>query len=92
MISRKVKDTLQRLCAQFPVAGITGSLQNGETTLATSVFPDQKYITFDDRSFRNSAGYIQGWLFALKNDKRFIISTAGEAVKAVQMIPEQIMI
>ena len=37
-------------------------------------------------SFRNSAGYIQGWLFALKNDKRFIVSAAGQAEKAVQMI------
>ncbi|MBR2822523.1 MAG: DUF1738 domain-containing protein [Clostridia bacterium] len=37
-------------------------------------------------SFGNSAGYIQGWLSALKNDKRFIVSAAGKAEKAVQMI------
>ena len=55
MISRKAKDTLLRLCAQFPVVGITGPRQSGKTTLATSVFPDKKYITFDDRSMRDLA-------------------------------------
>ena len=34
MISRKAKDTLLRLCAQFPVVGITGPRQSGKTTLA----------------------------------------------------------
>lgn len=37
-------------------------------------------------SFRNSAAYIQNWLTVLKNDKRFIISAAGKAEKAVKMI------
>ena len=55
MISRKAKDTLLRLCAQFPVVGITGPRQSGKTTLATSVFPDKKYITFDERSMRELA-------------------------------------
>lgn len=37
-------------------------------------------------SFRNSAGYIQGWLKALKDDKRLIVSAAGQAEKAVNLI------
>lgn len=37
-------------------------------------------------SFGNSAAYIKGWLSALKNDKRFIISAAGKAEKAVRLI------
>ena len=37
-------------------------------------------------SFRNSAGYIQGWLQALKNDKRLIVSAAGQAERAVNLI------
>ena len=37
-------------------------------------------------SFRNSAAYIQNWLSVLKNDKRFIVSAAGKAEKAVQFI------
>lgn len=38
------------------------------------------------KSFRNSAGYIQGWLGALKNDKRLIVGAAGKAEKAVDYI------
>lgn len=37
-------------------------------------------------SFRNNAAYIQNWLKALKNDKRLIVSAAGKAEKAVNMI------
>lgn len=37
-------------------------------------------------SFHNSAGYVQGWLKALKNDKRLIVSAAGAAEKAVSLI------
>ena len=37
-------------------------------------------------SFTNSAAYVQNWLTALKNDKRFIVSAAGKAEKAVSFI------
>lgn len=37
-------------------------------------------------SFRNSAAYVQNWLQALKNDKRFIVNAAGKADKAVDFI------
>ena len=37
-------------------------------------------------SFRNSAAYVQNWLKVLRNDKRFIVSAAGKAEKAVSMI------
>ena len=36
--------------------------------------------------FGNSAAYIKGWLRELRNDKRFIISAAGKAEKAVAYI------
>ena len=38
------------------------------------------------KSFHNSAAYVQNWLQALKNDKRFIVSAAGKADKAVEYI------
>ena len=38
------------------------------------------------KSLRNNAAYIQNWLTVLKNDKRFIVSAAGKAEKAVAMI------
>lgn len=37
-------------------------------------------------TFDNSAAYIQGWLSALKNDKRLVVSAAGAAEKAVKYI------
>ncbi len=37
-------------------------------------------------SFANSVSYINGWLSALKNDKKLIISAAGKAEKAVRLI------
>ena len=40
-------------------------------------------------SFRNSAAYIQNWLSVLKGDKRFIVSAAGRAEKAVSLILNQ---
>ena len=39
-------------------------------------------------SFRNNTAYVQNWLKALKNDKRFIVSAAGKADKAVGYIME----
>ena len=39
-----------------------------------------------DESFQNNAAYVQSWLKVLENDKRFIISAAGKAEKAVNLI------
>ena len=37
-------------------------------------------------SFRNSTAYLQNWLQVLQGDKRFIVSAAGKAEKAVELI------
>ena len=37
-------------------------------------------------SFRNNAAYIDHWLRVLKEDKRILVSTAGQADKAVRLI------
>ena len=39
-----------------------------------------------DKTFRNTAAYIQSWLKVLRDDKRMIVSAAGRAEKAVNMI------
>lgn len=39
-----------------------------------------------EKTFRNSAGYIQGWLRALNNDQRLIVSASSKAEKAVDYI------
>ena len=38
------------------------------------------------KSFHNSAAYVQNWLQVLKNDKRFIVSAASKADKAISYI------
>ena len=43
-------------------------------------------VTGIESEFQNSAGYIQGWLSALKNDKRFILSASAMAQKAIDFI------
>lgn len=40
----------------------------------------------NDRTFRNSAAYVQNWLKALKNDKKMIVIAASKAEKAIKMI------
>ncbi|MDO4484577.1 MAG: zincin-like metallopeptidase domain-containing protein [Clostridia bacterium] len=37
-------------------------------------------------SFKNNVAYIQNWLSALRDDKKFIVSAAGKAEKAVAFI------
>lgn len=39
-----------------------------------------------EASFNNSAAYLAGWLKALKDDKRLIVSAAGAAEKAIALI------
>ena len=41
-----------------------------------------------ESSFRNNTAYVQNWLQVLRNDKRFIVSAAGKAEKAVNLILE----
>ncbi len=38
------------------------------------------------KTFKNSVAYIQNWLQVLKNDNKFIVSAAGKAEKAVNLI------
>ena len=40
-------------------------------------------------TFKNSSGYIQGWLAALKSDVKLIVSASGKAAKAVDFILNQ---
>lgn len=44
------------------------------------------YAGISNKLLVNNAAYIQGWLGALKNDKRFVILAGGQAQKAVDFI------
>jgi antirestriction protein ArdC len=37
-------------------------------------------------SIQNNAAYIQNWIRALRNDKKLIVTAAGKATKAVDLI------
>ena len=39
-----------------------------------------------ERTFQNSAAYIQSWLKALRNDNKMVVSAAARADKAVRLI------
>ena len=80
MILRKSKDALLRVANQFPVVGITGPRQSGKTTLVQSVFPDKRYITFDDDNMRE---------LAKSNPKDFVDAFPdGLIIDEAQKVPE----
>ena len=55
MINRTAKSALLRLASQFPVVGVTGPRQSGKSTLTKAVFPEKRYVTFDDSTMRTLA-------------------------------------
>ena len=80
MINRTAKEALLRLASQFPVIGVTGPRQSGKTTLTKAVFPDKRYITFDDRTMRE---------LALSNPSDFIAAFPdGAIIDEAQKVPE----
>lgn len=44
-----------RLAKQFPVVAITGPRQSGKSTLSKAAFPEKKYISLDDKNYRELA-------------------------------------
>ncbi len=80
MIQRKSKDALLRVASQFPVVGITGPRQSGKTTLVQTIFPDKRYITFDDDNMRE---------LAKSNPKDFVDAFPnGVIIDEAQKVPE----
>ena len=80
MINRTAKEVLLRLASQFPVIGVTGPRQSGKSTLTKAVFPDKRYITFDDRTMRE---------LALSNPSDFIaVFPDGAIIDEAQKVPE----
>ena len=80
MIERTAKETLLRLASQFPVVGVTGPRQSGKSTLTKAVFPDKRYVTFDDRTMRE---------LAVSNPSDFVSAFPnGAIIDEAQKVPE----
>ena len=80
MIERTAKDALLRLASQFAVIGITGPRQSGKSTLAKMTFPEKRYISFDDRTFRE---------LAAANPMDFLLAfPEGAIIDEAQKVPE----
>lgn len=80
VIQRIAKDALQRLASQFPVVGVTGPRQSGKSTLVQEVFPEKRYISFDDDNIR---------VLAKSNPKDFVDAfPEGVIIDEAQKVPE----
>ena len=80
MINRTAKEALLRLASQFPVIGITGPRQSGKSTLTKAVFPNKRYVTFDDRTMRE---------LAISNPSDFIAAFPdGAIIDEARKVPE----
>lgn len=80
MIARQARNALLRLAAQFPIVGVTGPRQSGKSTLTKAVFPNKRYVTFDDRTMRE---------LAKSNPSDFIAAFPdGAIIDEAQKVPE----
>ena len=80
MIHRTAKEALLRLTSQFPVVGVTGPRQSGKFTLTKAVFPNKRYVTFDDRTMRE---------LAISNPSDFLAAFPdGAIIDEAQKVPE----
>ena len=80
MIHRTAKEALLRLASQFPVVGVTGPRQSGKSTLTKAVFPNKRYVTFDDRTMRE---------LAISNPSDFLAAfPEGAIIDEAQKVPE----
>lgn len=82
------KDRLGRLDCSVKFAGFGSEDYSKEELVAEigSAFLMNHIGIETSKTFKNSAGYIQGWLEVLRNDNRFIVSASSKAEKAMKYI------
>ena len=55
MIFRESSHVLKKLAKGFPIVSVTGPRQSGKSTLVKEVFPEKKYVSFENSSLRKQA-------------------------------------
>ncbi len=52
MVVRQIAQSIRDLRSKFPVISVTGPRQSGKTTLLRGMFPDYRYVNFEDPDAR----------------------------------------
>jgi len=80
MLNRDIENRVKSFIGKYPVISITGPRQSGKTTLVKKLFPDYKYINFEDVEKRSFA----------ENDPKGFIYTFGNNVifDEIQYVPD----
>ncbi|MCB1176006.1 MAG: AAA family ATPase [Leptospiraceae bacterium] len=55
MKKRQIEEKARNLATSYPILTITGPRQSGKTTLSKSLFPEKKYISFENPDNREFA-------------------------------------
>ncbi len=79
-IKRQIENIIKEASAQLPIISITGPRQSGKTTVAKKIFPNYKYVNFEDSEQRD---------YALADPKGFM-QMIGEMVilDEIQYVPD----
>ena len=79
-IKRELEPVLASLVAQFPAVSLTGPRQTGKSTLLRHLFPEAKYISFDDPLARQ---------LAREDPERLLdMDTSRILLDEIQFVPE----
>ena len=80
MIERTITNKIKGTIKTFPLVTLTGSRQCGKSTLLKYIFPDWKYVSFEDLDIREMAS----------KDPRYFLSLYPEKAifDEVQQVPE----
>jgi len=80
MINRKIITEARQIAKEFPILVLLGPRQSGKTTLAKMLFPEYRYVSFEDPDVREF----------VKNDPRSFLAEYDKHVifDEIQRVPE----
>ena len=78
-IKRELEGYLSYISTKYPVVTLTGPRQSGKSTLVRHVFPEKKYISFEDPDTQ---------LFARQDPRGFLNTYTNAVIDEAQKVPE----